>query len=139
MPKERTDALKNKLKVVKSVVLNPLSTQREIAKDTWLSKTTVQEHLKELPNTTKDDRIIKITDADLKIVTLAQWIINDKLSDAEYVKTLKPTEVSSVAKDSTARYTILKGNVTDKDGWLIKDLSALSLAEIEEIRKELLK
>ena len=55
--KDRVDAKKNKAKVVKEVLNDPLQSQREIASNTGLGKTTIQEHLKTL-DTTKDDRIL---------------------------------------------------------------------------------
>lgn len=113
--KERTDAKKNKAKIVKKLIKEPLSTQREIAKDIGIWKTTVQEHLKEL-KTTKDDRIIGICDDDLKIVKLGQLELLKRLKknpDKIWVR-----DIVSAMESWTKRYTIFKWDVTDKEWWL---------------------
>lgn len=118
MVKNRTDAKKNKAKIIKEVLINPLQTQREIAKGVWLSKTTIQEHLKELPNTTKDDRIIWICDTDLEIVILWQEIIKNRLMDEEELKKISARDISWIIKENTARYTIFKWDATDSEWWM---------------------
>ena len=115
--KKRVDAKKNKAKIVKKVIKDPLATQREIAKDAGIGKTTVQEHLKEL-NTTKDDRIIWICEQDIDIVKEANEV------RARYIKQiankeedLKPSEISEVDKISNTsqkRYSIFMWDRTDK-------------------------
>lgn len=57
MKKERTDAQINKAKVAKSIIQEPLKTERQIAQETWLGKTTVHEHLKEI---VKQQRYIEL-------------------------------------------------------------------------------
>lgn len=118
MVKNRTDAKKNKAKIIKEVLINPLQTQREIAKGVWLSKTTIQEHLKELPKTTKDDRIIWICDTDLEIVILWQEIIKNRLMDEEELKKISARDISWIIKENTARYTIFKWDATDSEWWM---------------------
>ena len=115
--KERVDALKNKKKLAKNVLTNPLKTQRERAEELWIWKTTVQEHLKEL-NTTKDDRIIWITDKDLKIVRLWLDEIERRLSDREELEKMRTSEISQVIRENTARYTLFRWTATDENGGL---------------------
>jgi len=65
----RVDRLKGTKKVIEEVVVNPLQTQREIAKNTGVSKSAVGRALKELGQIgPKDDKILAITDTDLSIV-----------------------------------------------------------------------
>jgi len=107
MKKERTDALINKKAIAKDILINPLKTQRERAEDLWVWKTTVQEHLQEL-KTTKDDRIIWITDKDLSIVRLWLDEIERRLRDKEELEKMRTSEISQVIKENTARYAIFR-------------------------------
>lgn len=125
--KKRVDAQKNKAKIVKEILKDPLKTQREIAKETWLWKTTVQEHKKSL-KTTKDDRIIGICDKDIDIVRLSQKEIERRLLDNEEKKKISARDISSIAKDSSARYTIFRWEITDESGWL-KSIQDMTLEE----------
>lgn len=121
---ERSDKKKNYNKIVKSVVNNPLQSQREIAKETWLGKTTVQGHLKDLPKTTKDDRIKSLTDKDFKCIELWVLEIQRRLSDKEELEKMRTPEISQVIKENTARYTLFVWEATDEQGWA-KDMSAI--------------
>ena len=67
----RADSQRNKKAVALAVAKNPNATMSEIAKNTGLSKSTVQTKLNELGNI-KDESILNICDQDLKIVKLAQ-------------------------------------------------------------------
>ena len=116
MVKVRKDAKKNKAKIIKKVLSSPLSTQRQIAKEVWLSKTAVQEHLKELPNATKDDRILWICDKDLENVVLWQRELQRRLNDE--AKELKTWDIVQIISEWTKRYTIFKWEATDKNWWL---------------------
>lgn len=129
--RERGQKLRNIKEIAKVVLEDPLLTQREIAKKTWLWKTTVQERLQDV-KTTKDDRIVWLTDDDFDIVRLAQGIIKNKLNDVKEVKNMKVTEVSSVARDSAQRYTIFRGKITDDQGGL-KDIRTMSDDELVEL------
>jgi DNA-binding Lrp family transcriptional regulator len=46
--KERVDKTKNKIKVIKELLRNPLQTEREIAKKANISKSSAHNHTKEL-------------------------------------------------------------------------------------------
>ncbi len=115
----RTDKAINHNKVAKDVLLNPLKTQRERAEDLWLWKTTIQEHLQEV-KTTKDDRIINITDTDLNIVEKGQKEIDRRLSESEELGKMRTVEISQVLKESTARYSLFRWSATDEQ-WGLKE------------------
>lgn len=114
----RVDKEKNHNKVAKDVLLNPLKTQRERAEDLWLWKTTIQEHLQEV-KTTKDDRIISITNTDLNIVEKGQKEIDRRLSESEELSKMRTVEISQVLKESTARYSLFRWSATDEQ-WGLK-------------------
>ena len=60
--KERSDKLKNRAKVIKATLKNPLKSQREIAKEQWVSDRTVWRVQAEMSqNVAKDDRIILLS------------------------------------------------------------------------------
>ena len=113
----RTDKAKNKSKIVKEVLKNPLQSQREIAKKVWLWKTTIQEHLQDI-KTTKDDRILWVCEKDFEIVTLWQSIIAERLKDKEEVKKMRTFEIAQTIEKSEKRYMLFKWEATDKDWWL---------------------
>ncbi len=121
----RTDKKINHNKVAKDVLLNPLKTQRERAEDLWLWKTTIQEHLQEV-KTTKDDRIINITDTDLNIVEKGQKEIDRRLSESEELSKMRTVEISQVLKESTARYTIFRWSATDEQ-WGLKQIESIDI------------
>lgn len=115
----RVDKKKNISKITKEILINPLQTQRELASKIWIWKTTVQENLKDI-KATKDDRIVSITDTDIKIVELWQREIDRRLQDKEELDKMRTVEISQVIKESTARYSLFKWDATDKDWWLKK-------------------
>lgn len=125
--RERADSKRNLEKVAVSVLQNPSQTQREIAKDAWVWLWTVNAKLNDLEQITKDPRISNICDTDLEIVTIWQWILLDKLTDPEVVKKMKPYEVSQVISENTKRYSLFRGDATDKDGWL-KQVSDVNIS-----------
>lgn len=117
--KERSDKLRNRAKVIKATLQNPLKSQREIAKEQWVSDRTVWRVQAEMSqNVAKDDRILWICEADLEIIKLWQKIIADKLKDKKYVKKMRASEVSQVLAENTRRYTLLKWDATDEQGWI---------------------
>lgn len=80
MPK-RTDSQKNLAKVAKAVLEDPLKTEREIAEETWLGKSTVNRQKQELgQNGTKDDRIKGLLDWDLDILKMIQTQKRERLA-----------------------------------------------------------
>lgn len=122
MAKERVDAKKNSEKIISEVLMNPLQSQREIAKNAWVWKTTVQEHLKELPNTTKDDRIISLTDKDFELMQIIQKKKFERLNDTE--KPVNDSDINNWDKEAKARYTLFRWEATNSEWWM-KDIDAL--------------
>lgn len=122
--KERVDKTKNKIKVIKELLKNPLQTEREIANKINISKSSAHNHRKELgqfwPNSNIIDDIIK-KDADIV-----------KMVQNELMKRIKnnPARVStrdliSAWDVSAKRYSVFKWDITDKEWWLknIQDIS----------------
>ena len=125
----RADSQRNKKAVALAVANNPNATMSEIAKNTGLSKSTVQTKLNEL-GSIKDQSILNICDEDLKIVKLAQWIILNKLQDKQTVAKMKASEVSQVAEASAKRYSLFKWSATDASWWLNNPMETMSDADL---------
>lgn len=118
--RERIESKINKAKVIKEILRNPLQSQREIAKNAWVSKWTVTNKLGEI-GLTKDDRILWICDTDIQNVCLWQKILQDRLK--KQADTLKVWEIVDIIQEWTRRYTLFKWDVTDKNGWLKNPLT----------------
>ena len=115
----RIDKKKNISKVAKVALNNPLSTRDDIAKLAWVSQWTASNVLAQLDETwRKDDRIIWITDKDLKIVRLWLDEIERRLSDREELEKMRTSEISQVIRENTARYTLFRWTATDENGGL---------------------
>jgi len=118
----RKDQLKNKAKVLKEVIKDPLATQEEIAERAWISVWNVNDKLKKVEKMViKDDRILGICDKDLEIVTLAQNKIVEKIKTSPFNSLW---DIVRAADASAKRYSLLKWDVTDKD-WGLKDAAAI--------------
>lgn len=127
----RSDKEKNKIKVMKEVAENPMASQREIAEKVWVSVSTVNEHIKDLPNSNKSEHIETILKKDLQIVNLAQQILQDRLE-------AKPDDISTrdiiaSADVSAKRYSLFKWDATDKE-WGMKDVTSI-LSEIQWLKQ----
>ena len=137
MAKERWDKLRNRAKIIKEVMKDPTQPQRELAKKLWMWKTTVQEHLQDLPNTTKSDHIEKILKKDLEIVDIATDILKDRLTLAkdDTENKMSTRDIIASADVSAKRYSLFKWDATDKD-WGLKDqsLSDKQLQAIESLK-----
>jgi hypothetical protein len=115
----RTDKAKNIAKVAKTLLENPLQTEREIADGIDIWKSSVNRLKNELGQIgAKDDRIIWITDTDLSILTIGQREIERRLNDKEEIEKMRTVEISQVIKESTARYSLFRWNATDEQGGL---------------------
>lgn len=123
--RERAESKKNKASVVKAIVKNPLWTQRERAKEAWVSKWTITNKLGELGQKgTKDDRIIGICDDDLKIVKLGQAELLKRLKDTPWKIWVR--DIVSAMESWTKRYTIFKWDITDKE-WGLKSIEWITI------------
>lgn len=69
--KMRTDKAKNTAKVLKEVINNPLQTQREIAENTWVSKSSVDRAMKEMGQIGANEKIIDLVALDIELQELA--------------------------------------------------------------------
>ena len=130
--KKRLDAQINKNKIAKVVLEKPLASQRDISKQTGLSKGAVYEHLKDLPSKLdKDGRIIAITETDLENVILWQNELQRRLQ--ERADKLKTQEIVQIMSEGTARYTKFRWDVTNPDGWERRHLDEKQLKAIDSI------
>lgn len=122
---KRRDAKNNKVKVIKSLIKNPMQSIPEIAKDTWLSVWNVHNKLKDVEkNGAKSDIIDGIIKKDAEIVKLAQ---------AELEKRIKKNPAKVSTRDiisawdvSAKRYMIFKWDATDKE-WGLKGISDITI------------
>ena len=112
----RSDKAKNKSKVIKDVLNDPLKSQRERAKDLWMWKTTVQWHMKDL-KMTKDDRVLWVCDKDFEIVTIWQELIKQRLLNPKEVEKMRTFEIAQTIEKSEKRYMLFKWEATDKSWW----------------------
>ena len=121
-------------KVSAALLNNPLGSVREIAAEAGTHHKTVENLLPEIRQSSpaKDPRILSITDTDLEILTLGQREISRRMKTAEELEKMRTVEISSVAKESAARYTIFRGAATDNEGAL-KDTAAIKSMNPQEI------
>jgi|GEM_PF-1430039 len=109
--KERNDAKKNKAKVIKALLKDPLKSQTKIAKETGLAQSTVNSHIKNM-KPIKDDSISRICATDINIVKLAQEEIQRRIMSKKREE-ISVRDLSAVARDSEKRYQIFIGDITD--------------------------
>lgn len=111
--KQRADAKKNKIKVIKSVIKKPLQSIAEIAKETWLSVWNVHDKLKNL-EWLKVPSIQEICAQDIEIVRLANQVrkgfveqVIDKISLKSYFKAKRREELNKLWLLNNAELAIL--------------------------------
>ena len=121
---ERSDKKSNIDKVEASLAKNPLQSEREIAKDTWIGNWTVNRAKKELEQNgaTKDNRIVNLTNKDFELMQLIQERKFDRMKDKN--NPVNDSDVNNWDKEAKARYTIFRWDATDGEGGL-KDASVL--------------
>jgi len=128
---------KNVWKVAKEVIKNPNITRREIQAKTWLHPLTIQKAKEELnQNGTKDPTIAYIVNKSKERIQRAQRIFDRYLDEVEEKEKLERADtnlVKDIVKDDLARVTVLWGNVTDDNGWLMKDKEWRDNASVEEL------
>lgn len=135
--KPRGDKIRNRAKIIKEVLKDPTQSQRKIAKKVKTSVSTVNEHIKWLPNSNKSEHIEKILEKDLQIVNIATDLLINRLelaqSDPE--SKMSTRDIISSADVSAKRYSLFKWDITDKD-WGLKDqtLSDKQLQAIESLK-----
>lgn len=115
----RIDKAKNIAKVAKTLLENPLQTEREIAEDTWIWKWTVNRAKQELGQIgAKDDRIIWITDKDLANIEAMQEVVSRKIRNPEEMDKTRIWELAQAMREATARYSLFRWSATDEKWWL---------------------
>ena len=140
--RERSDSKQNKVKVMKAALKNPLGSQRDIAKDAWVSLGNVNSNLNRLEQIAEKSSIIdKICEQDKEIMDLVNDISVIKIrgiknrieADEEKISTNEVKTLSEIAEKSTRRYTLFKWDVTNEDGWL-KSSKELENSTLEELK-----
>ncbi len=78
----RADKKRNVSKVAKAVIEKPLLTERQIAEEVGIGKSSVNRAMQELgQNGAKDPKIIEITDRDLRNIEAMQAVVMSKIAD----------------------------------------------------------
>lgn len=135
----RVDKIKKLSSVSTEIAKNPLSTVREIAEETWVSKSTVANYINEDLDKLgqKDKNIIIITDTDKRIIEKSQIIIEqaidkhiEKSEASGWLSLQEALQASWLAKESTARYTIFRWTATDEQ-WGLKQPTAINIVSPE--------
>lgn len=123
--KERVDKTKNKIKVIKELLRNPLQTDREIAKNAniWLATTNRAKKQVE-QNGTKSNIIDGIIKKDAEIVKLTQAELERRIKNNP--AKVSTRDIISAWDVSAKRYTIFKWNVTD-DEWGLKSIQDINI------------
>lgn len=108
---ERKDKLKNKAKVIKEALKNPLSTQDELVKKTWLSKWTVNSNIRKLDQIWLSSEIIdRVLWMDDEIMDLVNWLhlrdIRKKVESEEELTLQDHKLLWDLANNSTKRKAI---------------------------------
>ena len=101
---ERADKKKSLDKIVASLVKNPLQTERQIAKDTWVSKSSVN-RLKEEAGQIgpKDFRIQNLLDKDMELMLLIQ---NEKFRRLNEKEDINNSDIDKWEATATKRKAI---------------------------------
>lgn len=124
--KERVDKTKNKIKVIKELLRDPLQTEREIAEQTNIGKSSVNRAKKEMgQNGVKSNIIDEIIKKDAEIVKLTQAEIQRRILEERWKVSTR--DLISAWDVSAKRYTIFKWDVTD-DEWWLKSISDISIS-----------
>lgn len=123
--KERVDKTKNKIKVIKELLRDPLQTEREIAKETNVWKSSVNRVKKEMgQNGAKSNVIDDIIRKDAEIVKLTQEELERRIKNNP--AKVSTRDIISAWDVSAKRYTIFKWNVTD-DEWGLKSIHEINI------------
>lgn len=108
-----------KAKVIKEIIKDPTLSQRDIAKKTWIPKSTVAFHSKDIGQNGAESKIIDTIIAnDMDIVTLWQSLLVKRMQKTP--EKLSTKDIISATDTWARRITIFKWDVT-KDDWWLKD------------------
>lgn len=132
----RSDKEKNKTKIIREVIKDPLQSQRDIADKVWMSVSTVNSHIRDLPKSNKNEHIDKIIKKDLEIVDIATDILKWRLEKADDEGSKMSTrDIIASADVSAKRYSLFKWNATDEDWGLKEFIDEEKLKAIESLRR----
>jgi hypothetical protein len=130
---ERADKRRNIDKVAAALVKNPLASTREAAQMAGVSNCTVSVLREEAEQKlTKDPRITSLVEKDMKLIEAYQDFALEHFTNPDKRDAMKLGEAVSAAKDSTARYMLMKGSLTGNDG-AFKDSAAIKSMNPQEI------
>lgn len=133
--KPRTDKRKNVWKVAEVLIKNPNSTEREIAKEAWVSNWTAHNAKIELEQTwAKDETIAYIVGSSKNRLKRIQMVLDRFIDETESKEELSRWDtalIKEIAKDDMARITVLWGNITDDNGWF--DVKTLTNEELLQL------
>lgn len=127
--KPRVDKRKNVWKVAEVLAKNPNKTEREIAKEVWISNWTAHNARKELEQTwAKDETIAYIVHSSKERIKRAVAIFDKYLDQVEEKDKLDRADIAltkDIVKDDMARVNVFGWDVTDDEGWLkaIQDIT----------------
>jgi len=124
----------NQDKVAAVRVLNPLASQREVARISGVPKSSVDRIDKQIGHLgAKDPRIISLTDDDFEIQKLIQAKKLEKLKNTP--DTISDADINQWDRHSMTRYTTFVGDLTDKDGGL-KQISVEEKIAVDQALRE---
>jgi len=117
---ERSDKLKNKAKVIKEVIKEPIQSQRQVADKAWIGLATANRILKELEQNGTESKILDdILGMDDNIIALSNWItldiIKDKIANNKELSLNDIKLISELANNSTKRKAIFWNSGKDND------------------------
>lgn len=134
--KERSHSVINKKKIAVALAKNPSWTLREIAKEAWVSKSTVENKLGQVGQI-KEKWLEDLLSVDIQIMESATNEINRRINDDEEKKQIKATELSQIAQHSADRYMKFRWNTTDEKWWLSAEaIKSMSVDELLSIIKK---
>lgn len=106
-----------KAKVIKEILKDPTRSQRDIAKETWIPKSTIAFHDKNIRQNGAESVIIdQIIANDLDIVTLWQSLLVKRMQ--ENPDKVSSRDVISAIDTWARRVTVFKWDITKPDWWL---------------------
>jgi len=112
---KRADKKRNVDKVAAELAKNPLATERELAKETGVSKSAVNRAKKEVGRSgVKDDRIVHLTDKDFELMQLIQSEKERRLYEEK--DKINNCDINRWEETAVKRYTLFRGDATDEKG-----------------------
>ena len=117
---KRADKKKNIDKVTASLVKDPLQTEREIANNLWISRSTAHIMKKEIEQSqAKDERIISLTDEDFALMQDIQSEKKRRLREEK--EQINNNDIDKWENTATKRYTLFRWDATDEN-WALKEV-----------------